>query len=128
MAERPDPAFRQMQPTDNGLLMIDDLGKAGGLGQIETAALSYDRSGNLVAKGRLLHSVYRLGVHPCGRGLIAMSRDCVAHAYDENLKVIFETSLAETPEIQALRKRFEIRDDLLKNHIRCVALSRDALR
>ena len=32
------------------------------------------------------------------------------------------------PEILALRKQFEIPDDQLKNHVRCVALSRDASR
>ncbi len=57
-----------------------------------------------------------------------MSRDCVVHAYDDHLEPILETSLADAPEILALRKRFEVPDDQLKNHIRCVALSRDASR
>lgn len=127
-AQRPDSAFRQMYPTDSGLVMIDDLGKADGLGQIEAAALRYDRSGELVAKIGLQHGVYRVGVHPLGRGLIAMSRDCVAHAYDDHLQPILETPLSEAPEILALRQRFEIPDNQLKNHIRCVALSRDASR
>jgi len=127
-SERPDPAFRQIYPSNTGLIMIDDLGKADGLGQIEAAALRYDRSGNLAAKAGLKHGVYRIGVHPCGRGLIALSRDCIAHAYDENLDLLFETNLFEAPEIQALRKRFEIGDDNLKNHIRCVALSQDISR
>ena len=43
LARRPDPAFRQMHPTDSGLVMIDDLGNAAGLGQIEAAALRYNR-------------------------------------------------------------------------------------
>lgn len=126
--ERPDTAFRQMHPTDSGLIMIDDLGKADGLGQIEAAALCYDRAGELVVKKGLKHDVYRVGVHPLGRGLIAMSRDCVVHAYDGYLEPILETALTGAPEILALRKRFEIPDDQLKNHIRCVALSRDAAR
>ena len=126
--QRPDTAFRQMHPTDSGLFMIDDLGKADGLGEIKSAALRYDRSGELKAKKSLQHGTYRVGVHPLGRGLIAMSRDCVVHAYDDNLQPVLETSLAEAPEILALRKRFEISNDQLKNHIRCVALSRDANR
>lgn len=126
--ERPDPAFRQMHPTDSGLVMIDDLGKAEGLGEIAAAALRFDRAGELVVKKGLQHDVYRVGVHPLGRGLIAMSRDCVIHAYDDHLGPILETSLADAPEILALRKRFEIPDDQLKNHIRCVALSRNAGR
>ncbi len=128
LARRPDTAFRQMHPTDSGLVMIDDLGKADGLGQIEAAALRYDRAGEVAAKKGLQHGVYRVGVHPLGRGLIAMSRDCVVHAYDDQLELILETSLADAPEVSALRKRFEIPDDQLRNHIRCVALSQDASR
>jgi hypothetical protein len=126
--QRPDTAFRQMHPTDSGLVMIDDLGKAGGLGQIEAAALRYDRAGDVVAKKGLRHGVYRVGVHPLGRGMIAMSQDCVVHAYDDHIEPILQTSLADTPEILALRKRFEIPDGQLKNHVRCVALSRDTSR
>ena len=125
-AERPDTAFRQMHPTDSGLIMIDDLGKADGLGQIEAAALCYDRDGQLALKKGFSHNVYRVGVHPLGSGMIAMSRDCVVHAYDGHLKPILETPLTEAPEILNLRKRFEIPDDQLKNHIRCVALSQKA--
>ena len=128
LAERPDTAFRQMHPTDSGVVMIDDLGKATGLGQIEAAALRYDRAGKLASKKGLQHNVYRVGVHPTGCGLIAMSRDCVIHAYEDHLDLILETPLTEAVEILALRKRFEIPDDQLKNHIRCVTLSRKAGR
>ena len=127
-AQRLDTAFRQMHPTDSGLVMIDDLGKADGLGWIDAAALRYDRTGELAAKKGFQHDIYRIGVHPLGRGLICMSRDCVIHAYDDHFEPILETPLAEAPEILDLRKRFEIPDDQLKNHIRCVALSRDASR
>ena len=127
-SQRPDTAFRQMYPTDSGIVMIDDLGKADGLGQIEAAALRYDRAGELAVKKRLQHGVSRVGVHPIGRGLIAMSRDCIVHAYDDQCDPMLETSLIDAPEILALRKRFDIPDDQLKNHIRCVALSRDANR
>ena len=126
--ERPDTAFRQMYPTESGLVMVDDLGKADGLGQIDAAALRYDREGKLAAKKGLRHGVYRVGVHPLGHGLIAMSRDCVLHAYDEFLDLILETALTQTPEIVALRTRFDIADEQLKNHIRCVALSETASR
>ena len=128
LARRPDPAFRQMHPIDSGLLMIDDLGNATGLGQIEAAALRYNRGGEVTTMKGLLHGVYRIGVHPLGQGLIAMSRDGVVHAYGDNLEIALETSIVDAPEIVAVRKRFEISDDQLKNHIRCVALSRDASR
>ena len=57
-----------------------------------------------------------------------MSRDAVVHTYGDNLEVALETSLVDAPEIVALRKRLEIPDDQLRNHIRCVALSRRANR
>ena len=124
--ERPDTAFRQLHSTDSGLVMIDDLGKADGFGHIEAAVLRYDRGGNLAAKTGLQHGIYLVGVHPFGRGLIAMSRDCVLYAYDDRLEPILEMALTEAPEVVALRGRFEIPDDQLKNHIRCVALSQNA--
>lgn len=126
--EKPDTAFRQLHPLDSGLLMVDDLGKAEGLGRIPAAVLRYGRSGELLAKKPLLHDVYRINVNPMGRGLIAMSKDCVVHAYDDALESILETKLGDAPEIRAIRRRFDIRDDHLKNHIRCVALSRDGSR
>lgn len=125
-SERPDTAFRKMAPTYSGILMIDDLGKANGLGQIEAALIRYDRTGKPVAKKGLQYDIYRAGIHPLGRGLIAMSRDCIIHAYDDHLAQILLTDLTGAPEIRALRKRFEIPDDQLKNHIRCVALSQDS--
>ena len=71
--ERPDPAFRLLYPVDSGLLMFDDLGHARGFGPIQAAALRYDRSGGLAAKAGFARDLYRLGVHPLGRGFIAMS-------------------------------------------------------
>lgn len=128
VAERPDPAFRRLYPVDCGLFMIDDLGKAQGLGPIQAAALHYDRQGRLAAKAGFAHGVYRLGVHPLGRGLITMSPDCVLHAYNQDLRPLFETGLADSPEVRALRGRFDIMDSSLRNHIRCVALSQDHRR
>lgn len=126
--ERPDPAFRQMHPTNSGIVMVDDLGNAEGLGQIEAAALRFDHAGTLVSKKALLHDVYRVGVHPLGHALVALSRTATLHAYDDALSPTLETSLMDCPEIAAARQRFGIGDDQLKNHIRCVALSRSADR
>jgi hypothetical protein len=66
-----------------------------------------------------------VGVHPLGRGFIAMSAECVAYAYDDDLRALWQTALAASPQIQALRARFAIDDLWLKNYIRCVALARD---
>ena len=128
LSVRPDNAFRQMHSTNSGLFMIDDRGHAEDLDQIEAAALRYDRVGELAAKKGLLHGVYRVGVHPFGHGLIAMSRDCVVHAYDDYLEPNLETTLTEYSEILAIRNHFDIPDNQLKNHIRCVSLSQNADR
>lgn len=128
LEEKPDTAFRKLYPLHSGLLMVDDLGKAEGLGRIPAAVVRYGRSGELLAKKPLLHDIYRIDVNPMGLGLIAMSRDCVVHAYDDSLESILETTLADTPEIRAICKRFNIQDDQLNTHIRCVALSPDGSR
>jgi len=126
--ERPDTAYRISRPCRAGVILIDDLGKAEGLGSIPASTLLYDRAGQVAAKAGLLHDTYRLGVHPLGSGLIALSREAVLHAYDDDLKPILETALGVAPEIAQIRKRFEIPDAELKNHLRCVALSRDGSR
>lgn len=126
--EKPDTAFRKYQPFDLGLFMVDDLGNAEGFGQIPAAVLCYSRSGKLLTKKPLLHDIYRIDVNPMGQGLIAMSKDCVVHAYNDALKLILETTLRSTPELQKIQKRFDIRDDQMKNHVRCVALSSDNSR
>jgi hypothetical protein len=124
-ALRPDPAFRRFHPIAFGLLMLDDLGNAEGFGDSEAAVLRYDRDGRLAAKAGFAHRLYRLGLHPLGREFVAMSADCEVYAYDDDLRLLWRTTLAEAPEIQALRRRFVICDEWLKHHIRCVALARD---
>ncbi len=126
--ERPDPAFRRFYPKNRGSLMIDDLGKAEGLGEIESAALRYDEAGNVTAKKGLQYGIYRIGAHPFGNGFIAMSENCVIHAYDDQLEPLFATSLAEAPEIEAIKRRLNFQDSRLKNYVRCVASSRSAER
>lgn len=125
---RPDPAFAHMYPRDSGLLLVDYSGRAEGFGRIKGAALCYDRAGNITAKAALNDDVYRIGVHSQGSGMIALSRGCVVHAYDDALSPLFEMPLREAAEIRAIRQRFEIGDDELKNHVRCVALSLGADR
>ena len=127
-AQRPDPAFRRFHPIASGLLMLDDLGNAQGFSDNEAAALRYDRAGRLAATAGFAHRLYRLGTHPLGREFIAMSGDCVASAYDDDLRLLWRTTLADAPQIQALRRRLAICDEWLKHHIRCVAFARDRSR
>jgi len=126
--ERPDPAFRQIHPINTGLIMVDDLGKSKNCGSAPAAVVRFGRDGNRAAEALLHHDVYRIGVNPLGRGLIAMSRDCVAHAYDDTLNLILETSLHDSQEILALQRRLGIDAGALKNHLRCVAIACDTSR
>lgn len=125
---RPDPAFRQIHPVDTGLIMVDDLGKSLHCGSAPAAALCYGRTGDVTAEATLPHDVYRVGVNALGSGLIAMSRDCIVHAYDSALHLVLETSLTGFPEIRALQSRFQIASDNLKNHLRCVGMAFDHSR
>jgi hypothetical protein len=125
LALRPDPAFRRFHPIASGLLMMDDLGNAKGYAESEAAVLRYDPDGRVVAQAGFNHKFYRLGLHPHGREFIAMSDDCVLHAYDDDLRLLWRTRLADAPQVQALCQRLGVCDEWLKNHIRCVALSRD---
>ena len=108
--------------------MLDDLGNAQGFGDSKVAVLRYDRAGRLATKAGFAHRFYRLGLHPLGREFIAMSADCVAYAYDDDLRLLWRTTLADAPQIQALRRRLAICDEWLKHHIRCVAFARDRSR
>lgn len=122
--ERPDAAFRIIHPQADSTLIIDDLGKAEGLGESSSAAMLYDAAGTVAARAGFDRDLYRIGVHPLGHGFIGMSRDCVLHAYGDGLTPLFETPLAEAPEIIAAQDRLGIETDALRNHIRCVSLSR----
>lgn len=126
--QRPDPAFRRIHPTDSGLILIDDLGTSSLDDSAPANALSYGREGELQVEAPLLHDIYRLGVNAMGAGLIAMSRDCIVHAYDGNLTMILESSLRQAPEVRALQQRLQIRADSLRTHLRCVALAFDGSR
>ncbi len=126
--ERPDGAYRAFYPSGAGLFCIDDLGKAEGIGPAPASALRYGRDGKVAVQGPFEFDLYRIGVHPLGRGLIASSRDGVLHAYDENLKSILETNLLLAPEVVAIRKRFDIGVSEFKNHLRCTTLSCDETR
>jgi len=127
-SERPDPAFRRIFPIDTGLIMVDDLGNSEKSNSAPAAAIRFGREGNRICDAPLYHDIYRIGVNPLGRGVIAMSKECIAHAYDDMLRCIFETSLIDSPEVQALQRRLEIRDAELKNHLRCVAMAYDNSR
>ena len=124
--ERPDPAFRKLYATSRGILALDDLGKSNHGGQ--PAAVCYARGGEITASESLRHGVYRIGVSAMSGSFIALSRNQVAHAYDDHLRVILETDLANAPEVIALQRRLGVSAAELHTHIRSIALSDDASR
>lgn len=128
MADRADTAYRRLHAVDEGLILLDDLGKATAFPDAPASALRYDRQGSLVAAAPLLHDVYRIGVNALGSGLIAMSRDCVLHAYDAELTPLLEAQLATMPEVTALIGRLGIAEASLRNHLRTVSLAQDNSR
>lgn len=125
-AERPDTAYRLLYATGKGILAIDDLGKS--VPGADAAAIRYGREGDIEAIGPLPHGIYRLGVSAMSGSFIGLSRTHIAHAYDEQLQLIFETDLAKSPEIEAIRRRLGIDQDELHTHIRSITLSDDAQR
>jgi len=126
--ERPDPAFRKIYPMDTGILMVDDLGKSEICSALPVAVIRFGREGRKIVEKPLLHDIYRIGVNPLGNGFIAISRECVAHAYDDSFNLLLETTMRDFPEVKALQKRLNIDDEQLKNHLRCVTMSFDNIR
>lgn len=128
MPERPDSAFRRFHPVNDGIILLDDLGNAEAYPHAAASALRIGRNGERVVIAPLAHDIYRLGVNALGRGLIAMSSDCVLHAYDTDLHPLFESPLQAAPEVAALCERLGIQKDRLKNHLRTVSLAHDNSR
>jgi hypothetical protein len=112
MEDRPDTAFRVIHPINTGLLMFDDLGKSELSSEASAAALFFGRDGTLQSSSPLAHDLYRLGVNALGMGFIAMSRECVAHAYNDSLQPIFETPIPQFSELMALQERLGIASEL----------------
>lgn len=130
MNQRPDPAYRKSYIVRDGLFSIDDLGNAESIENGKSSAIKYGRNGDVAAQCEFKHGIYRIGANPVGNGLILMSEDCIIHAYNSQFQSVFETSLADYPEIKAMQKNAPFLEDIkhLKNHIRCVSLSRDNKR
>ena len=127
-AERPDPAFRRFHSINKGLFLLDDLGKAVAFPSESASAIRYGPHGEIRASAPLLHDVYRVGTNPLGNGLIALSRECVLHAYDADLHPFIEKAMAGDPEVERLCKRLDLDRTRLKNCLRSVTLSCDNSR
>lgn len=121
--ERPDPAFRQVYPMRHAVLYHDDLGKAEGFPEAPSAGIVYDSQGLEAARAPFNADFYRIGVHPRGAGVIGLSQKCEVHAYDGALRPILRTGVASFGETARIRKRLDIGDQELRNHVRTVALA-----
>ena len=123
VSERPNPAFRQLHLGATGIFVVADLGDPQDFPGAPAAAMHYDRGGDISARRPLLHDAYRVQVNAAG-GLAVQSKTCVLHAYDTSLEPLFQTNLRAAPEVSYAKHRFGTDDLKLKNHLRCVALSR----
>lgn len=121
--ERPDPAFRQIAPHAAGTFLIDDLGRAERHPHAKAALLSVDSEGGIRGETGLSWGLYRWQVNPMGRAIIAMDGEGVVHAYDDELRLLLTTPLAEAPEMSGLMSRYQFDAGNLKNHTRAVALA-----
>lgn len=126
--EKPDPAFRKFYKTGSGLIIVDDLGNSKISDTSPVAVMYFDKQGKKVIEKPLEFDIYRIGVNPHNKSFIAMSRQCVIHAYDYLINPLLSTAVQNYPEIIKLIKKFEIRDGKLNNNIRSVSLSLDNTR
>ena len=74
------------------------------IGSDEASALHYDHDGRITARRTLPHGIFRAYCPPFGSAVIGISQDGILHAFDEDLRTIFETPLAETPEVAAWKE------------------------
>jgi len=128
MAERPDPAFKQVFPTAGSTLWLDPKGCRGEYPSSPAIAMTTDRAGAPIAERGLAHDVYRSDVNADGSGILFLSREGILHGYSGQLDPLILEKVEELPEYAAQAIRFGIQPHELKNHTRCVALSTDRSR
>jgi hypothetical protein len=128
LAERPDPAFKDVFPTCRYTHWLDPKGKREGFESAASVLRVTDRNGQLVAERGLAHDVYRSDVNADGTGILFLSREGMLHGYTETLRPFIEESLADLPEYRVQAERFGISPHELKNHTRTVAISSDRSR
>jgi len=127
-AERPDPAFKKVFPTEGSTLWLDPKGRRAEFPTAPTIALTTDRTGAKLAERGLAYDVYRADVNGDGSGVLFLSREGVLHGYTERLEALLLERVVDMPEYAAQVNRFGIQPHESKNHTRCVALSTDRSR
>jgi hypothetical protein len=125
---RPNPAYRQMFPTNRSTTWLDPKGRREDFPDARTIVMTTDRNGDKIAERGLPLDAYRSDVNGDGSGMLFMSTEGVLHAHSEKLETLFVEQVKELPEYAAQAKRFGISDTQLKNHTRCVAFSSDRTR
>ncbi len=127
-AERPDPAFKKVFPTEGSTLWLDPKGRRAEFPTAPAIALTTDRTGAKLAECGLAYDVYRADVNGDGSGVLFLSREGVLHGYTERLEALVLERVVDMPEYAAQANRFGIQLHELKNYTRCVALSTDRSR
>lgn len=124
-AERPNPAYRETFHTSGSTVWIDSSGKRTDFPTSPAVVLTTDREGARLGEQGLAFDIYRSDVNGDGSGMLFLSRDGVLHGYTNTVEPLLLENLGEVPEYAEQAKRFGIDPLSLKNHVRCVCLSRD---
>nr|WP_320178900.1 hypothetical protein [Roseovarius pacificus] len=121
--DRPDPAFRRHYSTRGGALSFDDLAKSDASLGAPGAVMFSNEKGQSGTPVPLHRDPYHVSVHPEGEGFALRSKSNVLTVYDGDLKIEFETDLANAPEVAANRDRVGLPESEAHRALRCIALT-----
>lgn len=127
-SERPNTAYREALHTAGSTIWIDSRGRRVGFPTAPAVVMTTDRAGRQIAERGIPFDVYRADVNGDGSGMLFLSDTGIVHGYSDAVEPLLAWRLAEIPEYAEQAKRFGIAQRNLKNHVRCVALSRDRTR
>jgi hypothetical protein len=127
-ADRPDPVFKRAFRSGNFTYWLDEKGKRVGFELFPAVLRVVDREGRVVAEQGLPYDVYRSDITSDGSGILFLSREGMLHGYSSSMDSLIQQSIADLPEYEAQANRLGIDPRELKNHVRCVALSRECDR
>ena len=91
--ERPDPAFKRVIFSSDGVLLVDETGKSELAEGAPAAIRKLDKRGVKIAERALSHDVYRLGAGPMSSSCAIMDSSGHLHVYDASLKLVIEKDL-----------------------------------
>lgn len=126
--DRPHTAYREVFHTAGTTVLIDRAGKRVEYPNSPSVVLTVDDHGHKIAERGLEFDIYRADVNARGSRMLFLSRNGVLHSYNERLEPQFVQKVVDLPECAAQIRRFDIGQDSLKNHVRCIGISADSSR